>query len=97
MARQIVWSANAQRERLDILIYWAERTGSTKYSEKLDKKFRVALRLIAQHPDIGRPTSDPDVRVKSIGDHMLYYASTATEVNVLSVWNSKRDPKARPF
>lgn len=97
MARRIVWSSNAQRERLEILGYWADRIGSTTYSEKLDKKFRVALRLVAQHPKIGRPTSDPDVRVKSIGEHMLFYAFTESEINVLSVWNSKRDPKVRPF
>lgn len=97
MARQIVWSANAQRERLDTLHYWAERNGSTRYSEKLDGLFRASLRLVAEHPRIGRPTSDPNVRMKGVGEHMLFYAYTASEVHVLSVWNSKRDPKAKPF
>ena len=97
MARQIIWSANAQRERLEILEYWADRNGSARYSEKLDGLFRTSLRLVAAYPKIGRPTSDPDVRMKSVGDHMLFFAFTATEVHVLSVWHSKRNPKARPF
>lgn len=97
MARQIVWSANAQRERLEILEYWADRNGSTKYSQKLDGMFRTSLRLLAEHPQIGRTTSDPAVRMKSVGDHMLFYASTASEVHVLSVWHAKRDPKGKPF
>ncbi len=59
--------------------------------------FRASLRLVAQHPKLGRPTSDPDVRMKGIGDHMLFYSFSATEVHVLSVWHSKRDPKAKPF
>lgn len=97
MARQIVWSANAQRERMEILQYWADRNGSTLYSEKLDGLFRASLRVIARNPKLGRPTTDPEVRVKTIGDHLLFYSITTAEVHVLSVWHAKRDPKRRPF
>lgn len=97
MARQIVWSANAQRERLELLHYWAERNGSTRYSDKLDGMLRSALRVIAAHPKLGRPTSDPDVRAKGIGLHMIFYSFTTTEVHVLSIWNNERDPAVRPF
>ena len=97
MARQIVWSANAQHERLEILKYWADHNGSTRYSEKLDALFRASLRLVAAHPKIGRTTTDPDVRMKSVGDHMLFYSFNAQVVHVLSIWHGKRDPKARPF
>ncbi len=97
MARKIIWSINAQRERLEILNYWADRNGSTRYSEKLDSVFRRSLRVIAAHPKLGRPTSDPEVRVKGMGDHILFYSFTVTEVHVLSVWHGKRDAKERPF
>lgn len=97
MARQIVWSANAQRERLAILRYWAERNGSTRYSEKLDGMFRTALRVISSNPKLGIPTTAPEVRLKTIGDHMVFYSHTATEVHVLSVWHLKRDAKTRPY
>lgn len=80
-----------------ILRYWAERNGSTRYSEKLDGLFRAALRVIATNPKLGRPTTDPEVRLKTIGEHMLFYSYTADEVHVLSVWHLKRDPKRRPF
>ena len=97
MARQIVWSTNAQRERLKILRYWVERNGSSRYSEKLDAMFRRALRVIVTNPKVGRPTSDPEVRLKTIGEHWLFYSYTSHEVHVLSVWHVKRDPKRRPF
>lgn len=97
MARQIVWSANAQRERLAILKYWSDRNGSTRYSEKLDGMFRTALRVIATNPRLGRPTNDTEVRVKIIGDHLLFYSITTAEVHVLSLWHTKRDPRRRPF
>jgi len=96
MARQIIWSANAQRERLELLHYWADRNGSSRYSNKLDGMFRSALRVIASHPKIGRPTSDQEVRVKGIGEHMIFYSFTTTEGHVLSVWHSERDPSDRP-
>ena len=80
-----------------ILQYWAERNGSLLYSGKLDGMFRSALRLIAEHPMLGRPTSDPEVRVKGIGDHMIFYAFTATEIHVHSVWHGKRNPTGRPY
>jgi toxin YoeB len=97
MARQIVWSANAQRERLELLHYWADRNGSSRYSDKLDGMFRSALRVIASHPKIGRPTSDREVRVKGIGEHMIFYSFNAAKIHVLSVWHSKRNPSDRPY
>lgn len=53
--------------------------------------------MIARNPKLGRPTTDPEVRVKTIGDHLVFYAYTATGVHVLSVWHAKRDPKDRPY
>lgn len=97
MARKIVWSANAQRERLEILTYWRERNGSDTYSEKLDVKFRAALRLINAHPKLGRSTIDPAVRVKSVGEYQLFYSHSNSEIHVLSVWHGKRDPEDRPY
>ncbi len=82
---------------MTILRYWAERNGSTRYSEKLDGLFRAALRVIATNPKLGRPTTDPGVRLKTIGEHMLFYSYTIDEIHVLSVWHLKRDPKRRPF
>ena len=82
---------------MEILGYWAERNGFTKYSGKLDGMFRTALRVIAEHPKLGRPSSDPDVRFKSVGDHMVFYLFIATDVHVLSIWHDKRDPKDRPY
>lgn len=80
-----------------ILRFWAERNGTTRYSEKLDAMFRAALRVISTNPKLGRPTTDPEVRLKTIGEHMVFYSYTTTQVHVLSVWHLKRDPKSRPF
>ena len=97
MARQIVWTENAQRERLAVLRYWLDRNGSGAYSRKLDLMFRSSLRLIAAHPKLGRPTDDEDVRVKAVGDYLLFYTVSPNAVHVLSLWHGKQDPTERPF
>ena len=58
---------------------------------------RASLRVLASHPKVGRPTSDVDVRVKAVGEHLLFYSFSETELHVLTVWHAKRDPKQRPF
>lgn len=97
MARQIIWSLNAQKERVKILRFWLEHNGSAVYSLKLDAMFRSALNRIAEHPKLGRTTSDPETRVKGVGDFEIFYSFTADSVHVLSVWHGKRDPASRPF
>lgn len=88
---------NAQREKVAILHYWVECNGSTAYSAKLDEMFRSALSRVAQHPKLGRSTSDPDVRMKVVGEFEIFYSLTQDTVHVLSVWRGTRDPVGRPY
>lgn len=97
MARQIIWSVNAHRERMEILRYWEGRNGSLLYSTKLDGLFRKALQVISAHPLVGRPTTEADVRVKGVGDYLLFYSYSDQAIHVLSVWHSKRSPAERPY
>ncbi len=36
MAKQVVWTITARRQRQDILEYWAKRNGNKKYSQKIE-------------------------------------------------------------
>lgn len=92
MAYKVVWSAHAQAERKAILKYWMDRNGSSTYSRKLDLRFRSALRIIARHPLVGRPTTFKDVRVKVVGDHLIFYVIEGSTILVASVWDNRQDP-----
>ncbi len=94
MAFKIVWTAPAQAERKRVLAYWLKQTGSSLYSIKLDNRFRSALKLITREPHIGRPTNIPGVRVKSVGDHQLFYRIDEQSILVLTLWDTRRDPKS---
>lgn len=43
MARQIVWTAPAEKDRKDILAYWIKRNGTPTYSLKLLDRFDVVI------------------------------------------------------
>ncbi len=97
MAREINWTANAQRARIAILQYWIDRTGSARFSLKLDGMFRTSLRILAEHPGTGRRTTDPDVRMKAVGAYLIFYTFSDERIVVLSLWHGKRAPGSRPY
>jgi plasmid stabilization system protein ParE len=93
MAFKVVWSAHAQAERKAILKYWVAHNGSSTYSRKLDLRFRSALRIIARNPLVGRPTTVEDVRVKTVGDHLIFYKVEGKTILVAALWDNRQDPE----
>ena len=93
MALRVVWSAPAQSQRRAILGYWRKRNGNATYSRKLDMRFRSALRIIARNPRIGRPSSFDGVRVKTIGDYLLFYRFQEKTITIAALWDNRQDPK----
>ena len=47
MVRRIIWSKNALRDKVQILDYWHKRIGTKTYSQKLDKKLKESIKLLA--------------------------------------------------
>lgn len=93
MARQIIWTIRAQRERKEILIFWNERNQSSIYSHKLNELIKDSLKLICKFPFIGKPTNKVNVRVKILKNYLLIYQITATEIIVLSIWDNRQNPQ----
>ncbi|QEM13349.1 type II toxin-antitoxin system RelE/ParE family toxin [Mucilaginibacter rubeus] len=93
MLREIKWSTRAIQEWVEILEYWIERNKSNIYSLKLDHLFKASFAIIATSPEIGRPTDFPHVRIKIIRDYIVYYRITPENIEILTVRDSRRDPK----
>ncbi|MEO7080608.1 MAG: type II toxin-antitoxin system RelE/ParE family toxin [Flavobacteriales bacterium] len=91
MARKVVWTAPAEKDRKSILSYWIERNGSTTYSLKLFERFRAATKTILSHPYIGRPTNIEGVRVLAVGDYLLFYEVFADSIVVHHIWDGRRN------
>ena len=92
-SRQINWTAKANLERRDILIYWIHRNKSKSYSIRLNEMFNQALKSLAENPYTGRKTDYDNVRVKIVRDYFLIYEYDSTQIKVLSVWDARRDEK----
>lgn len=90
--KEIVWSVRAQQDRLEILEYWINRNKSKSYSEKLYHLFKESVQLIAEHPEIGKPTDLTDVRIKVIRDYFLIYEDRVDRIEILTIWDSRRNP-----
>jgi toxin YoeB len=93
MARQVVWSQRAVLERKQILDYWRKRNKSNTYSKKLNQLFKESVRIINDFPQIGTPTDDINLRVKVVRDYLIIYEETATQLLILSIWDSRQDPE----
>jgi addiction module RelE/StbE family toxin len=93
MVKQIIWSQRAQDDRKKILQYWSKRNKSNTYSKILDKRFREAVNIIRDYPQIGKQTDDQKVRVKIVRDYLLIYEETADSIILLTISDSRQDPK----
>lgn len=93
MVKRVIWSQRAQDDRKQILEYWRNRNKSNRYSKKLDSKFREALNLIRNHPQIGKHTDDQKARIKIVKDYLLIYEETKDSIILLTIWDSRQGPK----
>jgi addiction module RelE/StbE family toxin len=92
MVKQVVWSLRAQNERKQILDYWRTRNKSNSYSKKLDKLFRESVRIIKDFPQVGKTTDERNARIKIVKDYLLIYEETESQILILTIWDSRRDP-----
>jgi len=93
MVKEVIWSLRAQTERKNILQFWIQRNKSKSYSQKLSLLFKIAVKLIKEHPHIGKPTDLKNVRVKIIREYLMIYELVDSKIIILSIWDSRQDPK----
>jgi toxin YoeB len=97
MAKQIVWTKQAQQDRKDILDYWPVNNRSNAYSLKLNQLIKKAVNLIAAHPHIGRRTDVQKIRVKLIRNYLIFYEESKTKIFILTIWDNRRNPEEKPY
>jgi toxin YoeB len=92
MVKKIVWSATAQNDRKEILLYWKQRNKSDSYSRKLNYLFNDAANLIAKFPKVGKPSGYNDTRIKVVRDYLIVYKEYENLILIVTVWDSRRNP-----
>ncbi len=92
MAKRIIWSSQAVNDRKNILQYWNDRNKSNAYSIKLNRLFVEAVKLISEHPKIGKPTDFGNVRAKIVRDYILFFEEEEEQILILAIWDTRQNP-----
>ncbi|MGC3945575.1 MAG: type II toxin-antitoxin system RelE/ParE family toxin [Chryseolinea sp.] len=93
MARQVIWSRRAQKDKKEILLhYWRQRNKSNTYSKKLNELFKESIKIIAEFPQIGKVTDDTYAKIKVVKDYLVIYEESDTHIHILTISNSRQDP-----
>ena len=95
--RNLIWSPQSKIVLLEILKYYKKRNGNTNYSRKLYTQINELLELCRTHSFIGKRTDFKNVRVLTVDDFLIFYEISDTELIVLTIWNSKRNPADLKF
>lgn len=94
MVKRIIWSRRAQADRKEIFKYWNKRNKSNFYSKKLNGLFKEAVKLIAEYPEIGKPTDDKNARIKIVRDYLIIYEiNDKNQLLILTIWDSRQNPR----
>ena len=92
MAKRVVWSNTAKKARRDILEYWIKHNGSSTYSKRLSRLFRLKISLLQSEHYLGKPTDFENVRVSLVSHFSLFYKITDQEIIVVGIWDNRRNP-----
>lgn len=92
MAKKIVWTQTSIQDRFKIYEFWLNKNKSDLYSEKLEKLFKEATKLLAEFPEIGTQTDFNEVRVKVVRDYKIFYLNLKDSIQIIRVWGTRQNP-----
>ena len=93
MAKEIRWSVRADQDRIDIFKYWTKRNKSSAHSIKLNRLFIESLENLIDNPDLGLEIKGPLIRRIVVTNYLIYYEINPDFIKVLTIWDSRRNPK----
>ncbi len=92
MVKRIVWTNTARKARREILEYWIKHNGSSTYSKRLSKLFRIKAALLESGHYLGKPTDFQDVRVSLVSHFSIFYKVREEEIIIVGIWDNRRNP-----
>jgi toxin YoeB len=92
MAKRVIWSEDAFRDKEQIYSVWNNRNKSNLYSRKLNRLFGDTIKSILQMPSIGKNTNIENVKRIIARNFFLIYEESETTLTILRIWDSRQDP-----
>ncbi len=96
MAKKIVFTVRAEKQRLSILEYYFEETGSKSIPAKIYQQFNRVINIIQRFPESGRKLSK--LRRGIIKSHYkIVYRIETESITILHIWDTRQNPKKLPL
>ncbi len=96
-SREIRWTIRAIQDKLAIYEYWTNRNKSILYAKKLENLFNEAVKVAAIYPTAGIKTAMTDVRIQIIKDYKIVYRIKEDLIEILTIWDTRQNPKNLKF
>ncbi len=93
MAGKLVWTKNAFDEWKIILDFWFKKTGNKTYSKKLNNKIRIVLKNTKNNNFLGKKTEIENIRLIICSHYKIFYKTEKEIISVISIFDSRRNPK----
>jgi len=90
--RKIVWSHRARIKLAGILDFYYQRNKSKAYSKKLYRELQKSIKLLIKQPNLGLKTDIDSVRGFVIGEYIVFYEYTKTEIIIHTIWDCRQNP-----
>ena len=93
MVFKIIWTEKAQKDRLEILEYWIEKSKSKLFALKLNEIFNERVELLAQYPNLGKKTDMRNIRAHIVRDYFIFYKIIEKTIIVVSIFDTRQNPR----
>lgn len=93
--KSVIWSKRANVEFSEILEFYTQRNGNSKFSLKILQKTNEIISLIQQNENIGRLTENKKTRVVVMDVYLIFYEIYHQEIHILSFWDNRQNPDQR--
>ena len=90
MAKRIVWTESAKKDKIEILSYWNVKTKSKRYSKKLNDIFNSHAEIILQYPFLGKQSEYESIRCLPFGNYSLYYQIEPKRIIIHRIWDNRQ-------
>ncbi len=93
--KEIVWSELAKLQLTNILDFYIQRNGNSRYSLSLLNELESLLFILSKHEQIGRITSNNITRVIPMKVYLIFYEVNGNQIEILSIWDNRQDIENR--
>ena len=91
--RKVIWSPKAKIKQLEILEFYYRRNQSKTYSQKIYNEIKKSVGLLKKQPRLGLKTDDPSIRALIVGEFIVFYEFTDSQIIVHTLWDCHQNPE----